>query len=146
MSEIGAPMMVETLRKLERGEITPRAQDNSQASYAPSIKKEEGLIDWELPASQIYNRIRAFDPWPGTYTRFRGRLCHIWGRPAKSSSGAKKAQCGAILQHGQTVLVACGQNSWLELESVRPEGRKRVTPAEFVNGARLTSDDRFTSH
>ncbi|HEV2306747.1 MAG TPA: methionyl-tRNA formyltransferase [Candidatus Acidoferrales bacterium] len=146
MSEIGAPMMVETLTRFERGEIALTPQDNSQASYAPPVKKEEGLIDWELPASQIYNRIRAFDPWPGTYTRFRGRLCHIWGRLAQNSALPAKGECGTIRQQGQSVLVACGQNTWLELESVRPEGRKRVTPMEFANGARLASDERFTTH
>ncbi|MGB6483713.1 MAG: methionyl-tRNA formyltransferase [Candidatus Acidiferrales bacterium] len=145
MSNLGAPMMLDTLRKLDRGEITPKPQDNSLATLAPPLKKEEGLIDWAQPASAIHNRIRAFDPWPGTYTQFRGRSCHIWGRPSESDSAAAQAQCGTIVQKGQTILVACGQSTWLQLESVRLEGRKRVTATEFANGARLTTNDRFTS-
>ena len=146
MSGLGAPMMLDTLQKLERGELTPRPQDNSLATLAPPLKKEEGLIDWAQPASAIYNRIRAFDPWPGTYTQFRGRSCHIWGKPSESDpAAAAEAQCGTIVQQGQKVLVACEPDTWLQLESVRLEGRKRVTAIEFANGARLTSNDRFTS-
>ncbi|MGB6877597.1 MAG: methionyl-tRNA formyltransferase [Candidatus Acidiferrales bacterium] len=145
MSNLGAPMMLDTLRKLDRGEVTPKPQDNSLATLAPPLKKEEGLIDWAQPASAIYNRIRAFDPWPGTYTQFRGRSCHIWGKPGDSDSAAAQAQCGTIVQKGQKIVVACGQSTWLQLESVRLEGRKRVTATEFANGARLTTNDRFTS-
>ena len=147
MSEIGAAMVVDTLLKLERGESQPRPQDDSQASYAPPIKKEEGLVDWRKSAAEIYNGIRAFEPWPGAYTRFRGKLCHVWGKPATGFAlefGAV-AESGKIVRHGRALAVACGGKTFLELEAVRPEGRKRVTASEFANGARLTGDDRFTS-
>ena len=147
MSDIGAAMMIDTLLRLDRGELQPRAQENSQASYAPPIKKEEGLIDWRKTAGEIYNCIRAFEPWPGAYTRFRGKLCHIWGKPAAEMpvETSAVAECGRIIQHGRALILACGQKTLLELEAVRPEGRKRVTAPEFGNGARLTGDDRFTS-
>lgn len=145
MSDLGAPLMVDTLRKLEHGEITPTAQNNAEATLAPPLKKEEGLIDWREPADAIYNRIRAFDPWPGAYTRFRGSVCHIWGKPSERPSKPDSAQCGAIVQDEKRLLIACGKQSWLELEFLRVEGRKRVTAAEFANGARLTGNDRFTS-
>lgn len=148
MGEIGAPMMLETLQRLASGVLIPKPQDNSQATYAPPIKKAEGLIDWELPATMIYNRIRAFEPWPGAYTRFRDRLCHIWGKPVVAPdelSARRGADSGKIIHWDQRLLVACGERSFLELESVRFEGRKRVTPLEFTNGARLTDNDRFTS-
>jgi methionyl-tRNA formyltransferase len=73
LAEVGAPLVTETLRKLERGEITPTPQDNSQATLAPPLKKEEGRVDWSRPAGEIYNRIRGFDPWPGAFTPFRGK-------------------------------------------------------------------------
>ncbi len=145
MSNLGPPMMIDTLQKLERSELTPKPQDNSLATLAPPLKKEEGLIDWAQPASTIYNRIRAFDPWPGTYTQFRGRSCHIWGKPDENDSAGTRAQCGTIMRKGQEILVACGQSTWLRLASVRLEGRKRVTAIEFANGARLTTNDRFAS-
>jgi methionyl-tRNA formyltransferase len=145
MSERGAPLILETLRKLDRGEIAPRAQENALATFAPPLKKDEGLIDWEQPASAIYNCIRAFDSWPGTYTRFRNKLCHIWGRPAGGDFPAARAECGTIVRGSEKVFVACGQNTWLQIDAVRVEGRKRVTAAEFANGARLTNNERFPS-
>lgn len=144
MSETGAPMIIDTLRKLERGEIKPKPQDDSEATLAPPIRKEEGLIDWRETAGAIYNRIRAFDPWPGAYAHFRGGICHIWGKPSQESP-AKTAECGAISQHGAKIFAACGQKSWLQIGFFRLEGRKRVTALDFANGARLTSNDRFTS-
>lgn len=145
MSELGAPLMVHTLRKLERGEITPKAQNDTDATLAPPLRKEEGLIDWREPADVIYNRVRALDPWPGAYTRFRGNICHIWGKPSKPPSKADGAECGAIVPDEKSLFVACGGQTWLEIEFLRVEGRKRVTAAEFANGARLTGNDRFTS-
>jgi methionyl-tRNA formyltransferase len=144
MSEMGAPLMLDTLRKLDRGEIAPRAQENALATLAPPLKKEEGLIDWRRSASATYNRIRAFDPWPGTYTHFREKLCHIWGRPAGADFSAARTECGTIVRNGENIFVACGQTTWLQLEAVRLEGRKRVTGTEFANGARLTNNERFT--
>lgn len=145
MSELGAPMMIETLRKMERREITPRAQDDAQATLAPPLKKEEGLINWQEPADAIYNRIRAFDPWPGAYTRFRGNICHVWGKPNQKDPSAENPACGVIVRHGSEMFVACGHGSWLQIEFLRLEGRKRVTAVEFANGARLAGNDRFTS-
>lgn len=144
MSGLGAPLMADTLRKVERGEITARAQDDTEATLAPPLRKEEGLIDWREPADAIYNRIRAFDPWPGAYTRFRRSICHIWGKAAHNLSGSG-VECGAITKRGSEIFAACGRETWLKVEFVRLEGRKRVTAAEFVNGARLTRNDRFTS-
>lgn len=145
MSTLGAPMMLEALRKLAAGELTPRPQDNSLATFAPPLKKEEGRIDWAQPASAIYNRIRAFDPWPGAYSYFRGHLCHIWGTPVAGDSTQTLPKCGTISQKAQSVLVACGRGTWLRLGSVRLEGRKRVTAVEFANGAHFSTNDRFTS-
>jgi methionyl-tRNA formyltransferase len=152
LSEAGAPLMAETLRALERGTISPTPQDNSRASFAPPLKKEEGRIDWSLPAQQIYNRIRGLQPWPGAFTSFRGKNCAIWGRPvskanalagfADSAAGATHPP-GEILASGGNVSVGCGLGTALQLEFVQLEGRKRTTALEFANGARLKPGDRF---
>ena len=81
LSAAGALLIVETLRMLDHGEITVAPQDNSQASFAPPLKKDDGRIDWSLAPRAIYNRIRGLDPWPGAFTLFRGKSCHIWGKP-----------------------------------------------------------------
>lgn len=145
MSTLGAPLMLNALWKFECGELTPQPQDDALATSAPPLKKEEGRIDWAQPASALYNRIRAFDPWPGAYTYFRGRLCHIWGAPVESHSAEAAAYCGMIVKNAHDILVACGLGTWLRLAYIQLEGRKRVTAAEFANGARLTTDDRFSS-
>jgi methionyl-tRNA formyltransferase len=152
LAEWGAPFVTETLRKLDRGEITPTPQDNSQATFAPPLKKEDGRIDWSLGARHIYNRIRGFDPWPGAFTSFRGKSCRLWGRPAPQAvvgGGFKPAPTGesplpgAISVPGGQILVACGGSEALRLEFVQLEGRKRVAAQEFANGARLAPGDRF---
>jgi len=144
MAEAGAPLVAETLRKLERGEITPAPQDNSVATLAPPLKKEDGRIDWSLAAPQIYNRIRGFAPWPGAYTSFRGKSCHLWGLPAVAGLPAASVGApGTLTARKDDLLVACGEATALRLEFVQLEGRKRVTAREFSSGARLTPSDRF---
>lgn len=140
LAEAGAPLMVETLRRLDRNEITAQPQQNAQATLAPLLKKEDGRIDWNVPAPQIYNRIRGQQPWPGAFTTFRGKTCHIWGKPAQEIVDGAPA---AILARGHDVFVACGEQTSLHLEFAQLEGRKRVTAQEFANGARLTPGDRF---
>jgi methionyl-tRNA formyltransferase len=142
LSEAGAPLVADTLRGLDSGTITPKAQDNSQASFAPPLKKEEGRIDWSLSAQQIYNRIRGLQPWPGAFSSFRGKNCAIWGRPVYPSAEVGFSP-GQILKANGNVVVACGDGTSLLLEFLQLEGRKRVTALEFANGARLNPGDRF---
>ena len=149
MAEAGAPLVVETLRALQRDAITPRAQDHAQATYAPLLKRDHGRIDWTLPAAQIYNRIRAFAPWPGAFTTFRGHRCHVWGRPASADSppspviAQQDATPGSLLERGDDLYVTCGSGTCLRIEAVQLEGRKRVTAREFLSGARLSPAEKF---
>jgi methionyl-tRNA formyltransferase len=140
LAEAGGPLMAETLRRVARGEITPVPQENSEATFAPLLKKEDGKIDWAMPARVIYNRIRGLQPWPGAFTSFRGKNCQVWGKPA---AGPEANATGTILASGDGVVVACGEGSGLCLDAVQVEGRKRVTPGEFANGARLAAGERF---
>lgn len=145
LAEAGAPLVAKTLRKLGRGEITPAPQDHSRATNAPPLSKNDGRIDWSLPAQQIYNRIRGLDPWPGAFTTFRGKTCRIWGRPLAPADVPPTASfpSGAILTLNSSICVACGERTALRLEYLQLEGRKRVTAREFASGARLVSSDKF---
>ena len=140
MAEAGAPLVVSTLRELASGSITPLPQDNSQATFAPPLKKEDGRIDWALPVPVIYNRIRGFQPWPGAFTLFRGKQCAIWGRPGASGFAAAP---GEIRVDGGEMFVACSEGTALRLEFVQLEGRKRITAREFANGVRLVEGEKF---
>lgn len=146
MADLGAPLVTESLIKLERGEIAPVPQDSPQATYAPILTKEHGRIDWSLTASEIYNRIRGLAPWPGAFTTFRGRLCQIWGRPSAARSGIDAQLgrgAGTLIERDAAFEVICGRSTRLQLESVQVEGRKRVSAREFANGARLRDGERF---
>lgn len=145
LSEMGARLIVESLRKLGRGEITPEPQDDSQASLAPLLKKDDGRIDWSLSAHAVYNRIRGLQPWPGAFTTFRGKACNIWGRPIPKPVVDRKTEAapGTILTEGHELAVACGGGTVLGLDYLQLEGRKRITAREFASGARLSPADRL---
>jgi methionyl-tRNA formyltransferase len=145
LAEAGGPLMAETLRKLDLGEIAPQPQDNSQATFAPLLKKNDGIIDWNLSADQIYNRIRGLQPWPGAFTTFRSKNCQIWGKalPTTETQLPSGLPVGAIALTKSAIFVVCGNASALRLEHVQLEGRNRVTAQEFVNGAHLTAGERF---
>jgi methionyl-tRNA formyltransferase len=140
LAEAGADLLVETLAGLENGTIHPEPQDPAQATLAPILKKEDGLIDWNAPASTIFNRCRGLLPWPGTYSTFRGQLFHIWkARPA--ADAAAPSTPGRIRAERKRLLVACGGGTVLELLDVQIEGRKRISAEAFGNGQRLAENE-----
>ena len=141
LSEAGAPLMAETLRGLAAGKIAPRPQDHSQATLAPMLKREDGRIDWNRTAKEIYNRMRGFTPWPGSHTVLRGHSCHLWGEPV--SNKKSDAPPGTLFLEDGDLLVACGGATVLRLSAVQLEGRNRVAAFEFANGARLKPGERF---
>jgi methionyl-tRNA formyltransferase len=149
MSELGAPLMVKTLRGVAAGAIAHRPQDQQRASSAPMLKKEDGRIDWSHTAQQIFNRMRGFTPWPGAYTSFHGQTCHILGEPASNDVGqpspqpGQSAVPGSLLVERNSALVRCGGATYLRLLSVKVEGRNQVSTAEFINGAHLLSGEHF---
>jgi methionyl-tRNA formyltransferase len=143
MAEMGAPLVIDSLMKLDRREIVPIPQDASRASYAPILTKEQGRIDWSQTAREIYNRIRGLAPWPGAFTTFRGRLCHIWGKPAAAGSAASTLAPGSVILLDGAIEAVCGKGTRLQLEAVQVEGRKRISARAFVNGARLQSGERL---
>jgi methionyl-tRNA formyltransferase len=137
LAEMGAKLLVETLEGLAAGRITPRKQDPALATYAPLLKKEDGLIDWTQPAHAIHCRIRGFQPWPGCYTPFRGQKLHIWrARVVENAAAGAPGTFAAF----KPPMVRCGAGA-LELVEVQLEGRRRVGAADFANGSRLTAND-----
>ncbi len=137
LSTVGSDLMIETLRGLERGEITPRPQDHSQATLAPMIKKEDGRIDWKMTAQEIAWRIRGFRPWPGAYTTFRGKNLHIWAVAVHSGETHVPAEPGALATAAGKLLVGCGAGTRLEVKELQVEGRKRLSAKDFLNGVHL---------
>ena len=149
LSELGAELLSHTLPLINSGDLRPTAQDDRDASYAPLLKRDDGLIDWpHMSAEEIANRVRAFQPWPGMFTDFRGGRLLIWraSQPpvAQSNSATSTAQPGTILEidsSGMTLLTGSGE---LLIQEVQMEGKRRVSAREFSNGARLKPGYRLT--
>jgi methionyl-tRNA formyltransferase len=132
LASIGADLMVETLHRLQAGTIQPRPQDNAQASLAPILKKEDGLVDFSRSATEIFNRIRGFQPWPGAYTKFRGKTLQIVrARPAIEATPQAELHAQA-----DRLLVGCAHNTSLELLEIQLEGKKRSSAGDFIRGYR----------
>jgi methionyl-tRNA formyltransferase len=143
LSLLGAELLSETLARLERGEVGPTPQDNALATYAPMLKREHGAIDWNLPAASIANRVRGFQPWPGSYTTFRGRRLIIW-RALPGDAGPASHPVSTITRIDSHLEVACGESTLLRVIEVQIEGKNRILARDFANGMRLTPGDRLS--
>jgi methionyl-tRNA formyltransferase len=147
LAEAGAPLMAATLRGLKNGSLLQTPQDNSLATLAPPLKKEDGRLNWSFTAQNIYNRMRGFKPWPGTFSSFRGKICQLWGRPTSGAAGSRRAlgdkPPGSLFESEHRLFAACGAGTVLEIESLRLEGKKRMAARDFLNGAHLKADERL---
>jgi methionyl-tRNA formyltransferase len=136
-----APLMEKTLRGLADASLQRRTQDHAAATMAPMLKKEDVWIPWTRSAREIVNRQRAFTPWPGIYTKFRGRNCQLQG--ILNEGAEQDTEPGSLLWDGKELKVVCGGGSLLRLTNVKVEGRKQVTAQEFSNGANISPGERF---
>jgi methionyl-tRNA formyltransferase len=141
LSLLGADLLVQSLRGLERGTITPQPQDDELATFAPMLKKETGLIDWSWTAGAIHNRVRGFQPWPGAYTFYNGASLHIW--KSRVAAGPLAGEPGSLTVEKRRVAVTCGSGTVLELLEVQLQGRKRMPATAFANGQRLATGERL---
>jgi methionyl-tRNA formyltransferase len=139
LAAIGADLMVETLRGLQSKSIHPRPQDNSQASLAPILKKEDGLIDFSRSAAEIANRMRGFQPWPGAYTKFRGKSLQI----IKAHPVTDPVATSELRVTADRLLAGCAHNTALELLEIQLEGKKRTSAQDFVRGYRLQPGEKL---
>jgi methionyl-tRNA formyltransferase len=131
LAEIGAKLLIAAIQSVGNGTATFQPQDEAGATLAPILKKEDGRVDWSRPATTIYNRLRAFTPWPGAYTSFRDQSLRIHvARPCPTET---KGQPGILLTGKRTLMVMCGSGA-LELIEVQLEGKKRMGVDAFLNG------------
>ena len=142
LAAMGAPLMVETLEGLETGTIAVKKQDSAYATFAPILKREDGHIDFARTAMEIYNRWRGFQPWPGAYTSFRGKKLTLHRMMPMELRGEQGNSAEVRVERGR-LFVDCGGNSRLEIFEVQPEGKKRMSAADFLRGHQLKSGDRL---
>ena len=135
----GAELMLETLRGLQSGAIYPRKQDDSKSTLAPILKKEDGQVDFSRSATEIYNRFRGFQPWPGAYTKFRAKNLQLHNiKPLNTPIPSAE-----IRVEGNRLFVGCGQNSSLELLEFQVEGKKRTMAKDFLQGYQPKSGEKL---
>jgi methionyl-tRNA formyltransferase len=142
LAAMGADLMAQTLEGLAAGAITPTKQDDAKATLAPILKREDGLIDFNRPAMEIYNRWRGFQPWPGIYTQLRGKKL-AFHRIMPMELRGEESVPGQILVERERLFVDCGQHTRLELIEVQLEGKKRMSAADFLRGHHLKTGEKL---
>ena len=140
LASVGADLLVKTLASLAAGTAKKTPQDNTRATWAPILKKEDGRIDWRKPAKEIHNQVRGLLPWPGAYTVFRGQTLQIW-RARMTDRRWDLAPGSLMREHG--VFAVGGDGVALELLEVQAEGRKRLAADVFANGSRLVDAEQL---
>jgi methionyl-tRNA formyltransferase len=141
LTPVGARLLLETIRRLKEGSIQPQEQNEAEASLAPMIRKEDGLIDWTQPAIAIERRIRGFNPWPSAYTRFLGKLLKV--HRAKIVATIKTGEPGEVVRADKNGFWVATGLGILALEEVQLENKRRIAGVEFIKGARIGEGDRL---
>jgi methionyl-tRNA formyltransferase len=134
LADLGANLLSETLTNLNS--IQPQKQDESEATFAPILKREDGLITWELSAFDIVNRIRGFQPFPNAFAYFADKKLVLWRGTAEIIEAA--FEFGTVLKaKGDEFILACGESTILRLSELQLEGKKRMLARDFLNGTKI---------
>jgi len=131
--------MSSTLAGLANGTIHRQPQDDSRATLAPILKREDGLIDFSRTASDTWNRLRGFQPWPGTFTWFRGKTLQL--HAAVPAPEVAPAKTGYFVVESGRLLLGFAQATALEVLALQVEGKKRMSATDFINGYRPRCDE-----
>lgn len=135
LAELGGRLLVDTITQLKAGTLTPKKQDDSQATLAPLLKKEDGLIDWTMGATALANRIRGLSPWPGAYTFLGDERWNIWR--AVASVGATTDKPGTIVAVNKQGIVVATGDGVLEIREIQTANSKRMSVGQFLAGHRV---------
>ena len=148
LSFIGADLISETLAMFD--ELSGQPQKHDEATLAPIMKREDGLINWEMTAGEIANRVRGFQPFPGSFTTFKGQRLGIWKAAEVQRENLEglifpvQRRVGEILEaKGDNLFVQCGNETVLRIDEVQPEGKRRVLVRDFVNGVQPKAGEVF---
>ena len=141
LAPLGADLLSETLERL--ASIVPREQSDEKATFAPVLNREDGLVEWSFDAAQIERRVRGFQPWPNAHTTYNSKRLIIW-RASVVEDEEKSGREGEIVEaHNDDLIVRCGDGTLLRLVEVQPEGKRRMSVRDFLNGTHLQPGERL---
>jgi methionyl-tRNA formyltransferase len=144
LAVLGAELLVKSLDGLEEGSVSPRPQASDGANVTPMLRREFGEVDWSMPAHQLVNRLRAFTPWPGLFTEFRGGRLKLFGLETASDVHGGDEEPGTVLAaEARGIVVRCGRRTALVITEVQREGRRRMPADAFNIGERVATGERF---
>jgi methionyl-tRNA formyltransferase len=141
LTPIGARLLLETLRRLKEGSLIAQAQDERGATFAPILKKEDGLIDWHKSAVEIERRVRGLDPWPGSFTHAGDKLLKV--HRAKIIASERNGRPGEVIRADTGGFWIATAGGVIELVEVQLENKQRLLGTEFIKGARIKVGDRL---
>lgn len=133
LAPIGGALLVETIRQLKAGTLVPHPQDHASATLAPMLKKEDGLIDWGLPATSIANRVRGLSPWPGAFTYSGGERWLLWTVAPTDLPSAGSLPGSIVETRPDALLVATG-DTLLAIKEFQPANSRRMTLTQYLAG------------
>lgn len=136
LAELGGRLLVDTIAQLKAGTLIPRKQDDGHATLAPILKKEDGLIDWMMPATALANRVRGLSPWPGAYTFFGEERWNIW--KAVANVGPLTDKPGTIVAVDKQAIVVATGDGLLNIREIQTANSKRMSAGQFLAGHRVT--------
>jgi methionyl-tRNA formyltransferase len=143
LAQLGAPLLVSVVDQMAEGEVPSELQDFMVCSYAPKITREEGLIDWTLPAIYIHNRVRGLYPWPHAYTYLNGQRLIIWKTRVEETPA--DAEPGTVLEGPvDAIHVAAGHGSRIAIAELQPEGRRPMKARDYLAGHPVPPGSRLT--
>lgn len=143
LSNITAEILIDAIKGYTIGNIDPVPQKEIDIKYANKIEKAEAEIDWEEGSKEIYNKIRAFDPFPGTFTFLHNNLIKIVS--SRLGNNTHESEPGTIIEVGKKIIVACGKKTTLEIVSLQKPGKKIISTIEFLNGTKIMIGEKFGS-
>jgi len=143
LSNITAEILIDAIKGYTIGNIDPVPQKEIGIKYANKIEKTEAEIDWEEGSKEIYNKIRAFDPFPGTFTFLHNNLIKIVS--SRLGNNTHESEPGTIIEVGKKIIVACGKKTTLEIVSLQKPGKKIISTIEFLNGTKIMIGEKFGS-
>jgi methionyl-tRNA formyltransferase len=139
---LGADLLSETLAMLD--ELVAQPQTDAQATFAPIMKREDGAIDWNRTATEICNRVRGFQPFPTSFTKYQDKKLTVWKSHELQISDFQSQTAGEILEaRGDKLFVACGNQTVLQIDELQIEGRRRMTTRDFLNGVKVNLGEKF---